>query len=93
MIHDYQHVQCYGSLVADTPGNEMNVLYDTGSSSLWVPSSDSYDGTQVTISTTIAINTYVANDSTFRIEYSSGPVSGFYSEDTGYQSQVTLSPR
>ena len=27
-------------------------------------------------------NTYVANDSTFRIEYGSGPVSGFYSEDT-----------
>ena len=27
-------------------------------------------------------NTYVANDSTFRIEYGSGPVSSFYSEDT-----------
>ena len=27
-------------------------------------------------------NTYVANDSTFRIEHGSGPVSGFYSEDT-----------
>ena len=27
-------------------------------------------------------NTYVANDSTFRIGYGSGPVSGFYSEDT-----------
>ena len=93
VIHDYQHVQCYESLVVDTPGNEMNVLYDTGSSNLWVPSSDCYDGTQVTFSTTIAINTYVANDSTFRIEYGSGPVSGFYSEDTGCQSQVTLSPR
>ena len=27
-------------------------------------------------------STYVANDSTFKIEYGSGPVSGFYSEDT-----------
>ena len=42
-------------------------------------------------------NTYVANDSTFRFEYGSGPVSGFYSENTskvmGCQSQFTLSPR
>ena len=57
MIHDYQDVQYYGSLVVDTPSDEMNVLYDTGSSNLWVPNSDCYDGTQITISTTIANQT------------------------------------
>ena len=57
VIHDYQDAQYYGSLVVGTPSDEMNVLYDTGSSNLWVPNSDCYDGTQVTISTTIANQT------------------------------------
>ena len=35
-------------------------------------------------------NTYVANDSTFRIEYGSGPVSGFSSEDTVYSNGVSI---
>ena len=35
-------------------------------------------------------NTYVANDSTFRIEYGSGPVSGFYSEDTVNSDGVSI---
>ena len=35
-------------------------------------------------------NTYVANDSTFRIEYGSGPVSGFYSEDTVNSDEVSI---
>ena len=39
VIHDYQNVQYYGSLVVDTPSDEMNVLYVIGSSNLWVPNS------------------------------------------------------
>ena len=35
-------------------------------------------------------NTYVANDSTFRIEYDSGPVSSFYSEDTVNGVEVSI---
>ena len=57
VIHDLQDAQYYGSLVVGTPSDEMNVLYGTGSSNLWVPNSDCYDGTQVTISTTIADQT------------------------------------
>ena len=57
MIHDYQDVQYYESLVVDTPSDEMNMFYDTGSSNLWVPNSDDYGGTQVTVSTTIADQT------------------------------------
>ena len=69
VVHDYQEVQYYGSLVVDTPSDEMNVLYDTGSSNLWVPNSDGYDGIQVTIFYhNCRSDTYVANDSTFRIE-------------------------
>ena len=35
-------------------------------------------------------NTYVANDSTFRIEYGSGPMSGFSSEDTVNSDGVSI---
>ena len=34
VIHDYQNAQYYGSLVVGTPGDEINVFYDTGSSNL-----------------------------------------------------------
>ena len=34
VIHDYQNAQYYGSLVVGTPNEEINVLYDTGSSNL-----------------------------------------------------------
>ena len=57
VIHDLQDARYCGSLVVGTPSDEMNVLYGTGSSNLWVPNSDCYDGTQVTISTTIANQT------------------------------------
>ena len=83
VIHDYQNAQYYGSLVVGTPGEEINVIYDTGSSNLWVPNSDccgwfsSHNFYHESKS-----STYVANGSTFKIEYGSGPVSGFYSKDT-----------
>ena len=52
VIHDYRNAQYNGSLVVGTPSEEINVLYDRGSSNLWVPNSDCCDGSQVTISTT-----------------------------------------
>ncbi len=58
--------QYNGSLVVDTPSDEMNVFYDTGSSYLWVSNSACCDGSQVTISTTWERSgTYVANGNTF----------------------------
>jgi len=57
------------------------VVYDTGSSNLWVnkqtgflSSHKHYDDTKS--------STYVKNGSTFNIRYGSGPVSGYYSQDT-----------
>ena len=61
-----KNAQYNGSLVVDTPSDEMNVFYDTGSSNLWVSSSACCDGSQVTISTTWErSSTYVANGNTF----------------------------
>jgi len=60
----------------------VQVVYDTGSSNLWVPNKDccgwlsSHNFYHHDKS-----STYTANGTTFNIEYGSGPVSGFYSRD------------
>mmetsp|Transcript_3316 Transcript_3316/g.4606 ORF Transcript_3316/g.4606 Transcript_3316/m.4606 type:complete len:387 (-) Transcript_3316:405-1565(-) len=81
IIKDYQNAQYYGSISAGTPGQTVDVIFDTGSSNLWIvnykprfSSHSYYDHSKS--------STYVANGSTFAIEYGSGPVSGFYSRDT-----------
>jgi hypothetical protein len=82
-IHDYQNAQYYGPITVGTPGKTFQVIFDTGSSNLWVPSSKctncglfkpKYDHTKS--------STYVANGTIFNIEYGSGPVAGFMSEDS-----------
>jgi hypothetical protein len=82
-IHDFQNAQYYGPISMGTPGKTFQVIFDTGSSNLWVPSSSctncgllkpKYDHTKS--------STYVANGTIFDIEYGSGPVSGFVSQDS-----------
>jgi hypothetical protein len=82
-IHDYQNAQYYGDLTVGTPAQTFTVIFDTGSSNLWVPgtscgtkcgSHPEYDSTKS--------STYVKNGTTFALQYGSGPVSGFLSKDT-----------
>jgi len=83
VIKDYQNAQYYGEISVGTPAQTLEVIYDTGSSNLWVPNPTTktsvfgphsvYDDSKST--------TYVANGSTFDIEYGSGPVAGYYSRD------------
>lgn len=82
-IHNYADAQFYGPVTVGTPGVTFNVVYDTGSSNLWVASStcgfgclgkNKYNSKKS--------STYQANGTVFNIAYGSGPVSGFLSEDT-----------
>lgn len=81
-IHDYQNAQYYGPITIGTPAQKFNVIFDTGSSNLWVPNTkcgiacllkDKYKSS--------SSSTYRKNGTTFHIEYGSGPVSGFLSAD------------
>jgi len=86
-IKDYQNSQYFGEMSVGTPAQKFDVIFDTGSSNLWVPASDcsncggkivgrknKYDRTKS--------STYVVDDAPFAIQYGSGPVSGNWSVDT-----------
>jgi hypothetical protein len=82
VINDYQDAQYYGSIEMGTSAQELRVIYDTGSSNLWVSNQKPgllskhqyYDHSKS--------SSYVANGTVFNIQYGSGPVSGVYSRDT-----------
>ncbi|KAE9348328.1 hypothetical protein PF008_g7381 [Phytophthora fragariae] len=79
IIRDFQNAQYYGAISLGTPPQPFAVIFDTGSSNLWVPdkkfgSHSVYDHDQS--------SSYKANGTVFAIMYGSGPVSGFLSQDT-----------
>lgn len=83
VINDYENSQYYGEIALGTPEQTFEVIFDTGSSDLWVASSqcDSSCGRHSKYNSA-ASSTYVANGTSFDIMYGSGPVSGFQSFDT-----------
>jgi len=83
VINDYENSQYYGQVSLGTPGQNFQVIFDTGSSDLWVASSscDSSCGRHAKYNSAKS-STYVANGTVFDITYGSGPVSGFESIDS-----------
>merc|ERR1712232_765931 len=65
-----------------TPGQTLNVIYDTGSSNLWGQSTKPSMTSSHHYYDHDKSSTYVANGTKFQIQYGSGPVSGFYSQDS-----------
>jgi hypothetical protein len=82
VINDYQDAEYYGEISVGTPSQNFKVIYDTGSSNLWVPNKKPSIISRKDIYNSKKSSTYVPNGTTFNIQYGSGPVSGFYSEDT-----------
>mmetsp|Transcript_2979 Transcript_2979/g.4391 ORF Transcript_2979/g.4391 Transcript_2979/m.4391 type:complete len:392 (-) Transcript_2979:302-1477(-) len=82
VVNDYQNAQYYGVIEVGDPGQEFQVIFDTGSSNLWVPSIDcTYscaDHAQYDIT---ASSTAQAMQKDFSIVYGSGSVEGTFVED------------
>eukprot|EP01013_Petalomonas_cantuscygni_P001873 TRINITY_DN11900_c0_g1_i1.p1 TRINITY_DN11900_c0_g1~~TRINITY_DN11900_c0_g1_i1.p1 ORF type:complete len:395 (+),score=111.99 TRINITY_DN11900_c0_g1_i1:42-1187(+) len=80
-LKDTANAQYYGPISVGTPPQNFQVLFDTGSSNLWFPSSkcddcyfhQKYDHTKST--------SYIANGTKWKIQYGSGAANGFLSTD------------
>jgi len=82
VIDDFENAQYYGPITVGTNGETVKVVYDTGSSNLWVPNKDCCGATSShSFYHHEKSSTYTANGTKFHIQYGSGPVAGFYSRD------------
>jgi cathepsin D len=83
-VVNYMNAQYYGPITIGTPAQDFLVVFDTGSSNLWVPSSTCNSVACFLHSTYNSglSSTYVANGETIDIEYGSGSASGYMSQDT-----------
>jgi len=91
-LSDYAEAQFYGPITIGTPPQEFKVIFDTGSSNLWVPSSKC---TQISCKLHHRYNaekstTYKANGTAFEIMYGSGNISGYVSNDVVGLSDLTV---
>lgn len=86
IINDYANAQYYGIVEIGTPPKSFEVIYDTGSSNLWVPvegcthcggkhigQKTKYDGA--------GSSSYAEDGKEFKITYGSGSVSGTFGSD------------
>jgi len=80
---NYMNAQFYGPIELGTPGQTFNVIFDTGSSDLWVPAQNCSS-----IACTLhkkfnpkSSSTYKPNGTEFKVEYGSGSGEGFECSD------------
>jgi len=81
-IHNFANAQYYGPVTLGTPRQNFNVIYDTGSSNVWVPGKTCKNcGLKPKFDSTKS-STFKPNGTKIEFRYVSGPVSGFLSSET-----------
>lgn len=93
-LKDFMNAQYYGDISLGTPPQQFSVVFDTGSSNLWVPS-EQCKGFNIACLlhrrySAAHSATYTRDDRPFSIQYGSGSMTGFMSVDTLRIGEITL---
>ncbi|XP_015682377.1 gastricsin-like, partial [Protobothrops mucrosquamatus] len=91
-LANYMDMSYYGEISIGTPPQNFMVLFDTGSSNLWVPSiyCQSQSCSNHALFNPSQSSTYSSNGQTFSIQYGSGSLSGVFGYDTVTVSSSSL---
>merc|ERR1712178_397658 len=82
-LKNFMDAQWYGPVALGTPAQNFQVLFDTGSSNLWVPSSSvNFYGWMKNKYRSGNSSTSEENGDEIVIQYGSGNIKGFFSKDT-----------
>jgi hypothetical protein len=81
IIKDYYNVDYYGTISIGTPPQNFQVIFDTGSSNLWVPSVACTDCPTAQYNHDLS-STYQPDGAPLDLQYGGGNVTGLFSIDT-----------
>lgn len=80
-LDNTQNLVYYGDIAVGTPGQNLSVVFDTGSANLWVPSVGRLTPNQHRAFDPAKSRSHQATQRIFRISYGSGQVSGYFGLD------------
>jgi predicted nucleic-acid-binding Zn-ribbon protein len=87
-LYNFDDTQYYGQIAIGNPHQEFLVLFDTGSSNLWVPGSTCKNCGAHNFYQSNDSTTYIANGTTFEIRYGTGSLKGYLSSDIVYVGNI-----